>query len=131
MPKTIVVGLIMGEADRGIAPCRRCRTAETRGGYHVEEVDANIETSRRYMILGLPESVDDSKCSDGMLMTSSKKDLTLLGAVEVIRGDGRTNEFLRIAPPGAISVKVSCGARDIGVGASRSSTSSQRGPEGC
>jgi hypothetical protein len=46
IPKIMVVGLQTGEAGCEMSPCRRCRTADKRGEYHVDEVEANVEKSR-------------------------------------------------------------------------------------
>lgn len=46
MPKTMVMGFVIGEDDREMGPLRRSRTADRRGGYQVEDVGARVEKSR-------------------------------------------------------------------------------------
>jgi hypothetical protein len=58
------------------------------------------------MIRGMLRVVEDFVCLEGMLMTSSKKSLILLVAIELLRDEERRNGIPRTAPPGVISVKV-------------------------
>lgn len=46
MPKTMVMGCVIGEDAREMGPRRRWRTAERSGGYHVEDVAARVPKSR-------------------------------------------------------------------------------------
>lgn len=112
MPKTMTIGLDTGDEGRDIGPRRRCRTAERRGGYHVDEVAANVWKSRTYISRGRCEEVEELGCGSsvfcfgGVLTRASKNTLALLG-VEVRREGGE----MTVRPLGeaeVINVRVIC-----------------------
>lgn len=78
MPNIIAVGLTTCDVDRGKAPCRRWRTAESRAGCKEAHDDERVGKSRMYMRRGLKVTPElPASLGACTLMHMSKKFLAL------------------------------------------------------